>query len=69
MKTAENMGLFQSSPLFYMAIMLQLFIFDFIGWGLLYMWGASWPVFLLASIFLATSQVHLNFSFYVNAFN
>jgi len=53
----EAMGLFSPNAFFYVAVMVHILFFDFLGWWTMRTFGTGWLSFIVASCFLATAQV------------
>lgn len=56
-KMAEDMRLFKPNVLFYVLIMAHILFCDFMGWFVIWKFGSGWIPYVIAAVFLTTSQV------------
>lgn len=58
-KTAEDMNLFEASPVFFSIYLGHILLMEALGWLMVFYFGTNWITTLLLSVILAVSQVSI----------
>jgi hypothetical protein len=61
---AEKQGMFKPNPVFYIAVMLHILFFDWLGWWTMYMFGTGWIPYVVAACFLTVAQVSMQLNLF-----
>ncbi|XP_005090573.1 acyl-CoA (8-3)-desaturase isoform X1 [Aplysia californica] len=60
-QTAEKMGLFKPSVLFFTLSMLHILFLDWAAWAVMYYFGTGWVPYLLSLIFITTVEAQVGY--------